>query len=204
MPSTLVPKPEDLAIRFVNTAAWRLRDDAEERLGSPEALLRWLRQNEVISATQSRRLAAPWKARPDMASAVYDSALRLRETIYALLLSVIEQRPPSAVTATSFSEFVGRPSALRLHWHEGQPRWRADEMPETADDLLRPIALAAAALITGPRADRLKQCEDDRGCGWLFVDDSRLRNRRWCSMGDCGNIAKARRHRARMAAGHKD
>lgn len=46
----------------------------------------------------------------------------------------------------------------------------------------------------------IKQCEDDRGCGWLFVDDSRLKNRRWCSMGDCGNVAKARRHRARAVA----
>jgi len=187
-------KSEDLAIRFVNTAAWRLRDEGEERLGSPEALLTWLRQNEVISVGESRRLSSAWKARPQAAAAAYDGALRLRETIYALFLGVIHQRPPAAAIAAHFSEFVGRPSALRLHWHEGRPCWRADELPDTADDLLRPIAIAAAALMTGPRADRLKQCEDDRGCGWLFVDDSRLRNRRWCSMGDCGNRAKARRH----------
>jgi predicted RNA-binding Zn ribbon-like protein len=32
------------------------------------------------------------------------------------------------------------------------------------------------------------------GCGWLFVDESRNGSRRWCSMKDCGNRAKARRH----------
>ena len=204
MPSTPAPKPDDLAIRFVNTAAWRLREESEERLGSPEALLGWLRQNEVISASQSRRLSSAWTAEPGVAAAVYHSALRLREAIYALLVSVMHQRPPAAAVAAHFSEFVGRPSALRLHWHEGRPCWRAKDLPETADDLLRPIALAAAALVTGPRADRLKQCEDDRGCGWLFVDDSRLKNRRWCAMGDCGNVAKARRHRARVAGGESD
>jgi predicted RNA-binding Zn ribbon-like protein len=195
------PYSEDLAIRFVNTVAWRLKDPSEERLGSPEGLLRWLQQNELISAGESRRLASAWKARPNAAVAAHDSALRLRETIYALFLSVIRQRPADAAVMAYFSAFVGRPSALHLQWHGGQPSWRATELPETTDDLLRPIALSAAALMTGPRADRIKQCEDERGCGWLFVDDSRLKNRRWCSMGDCGNVAKARRHRARAGGG---
>ncbi|MCL4825828.1 MAG: CGNR zinc finger domain-containing protein [Caldilinea sp.] len=31
-------------------------------------------------------------------------------------------------------------------------------------------------------------------CGWLFFDASRNRSRRWCSMEDCGNRAKARLH----------
>ncbi|CCE06656.1 conserved hypothetical protein [Bradyrhizobium sp. STM 3843] len=191
---------EDLAIRFVNTVAWRLRDPNEERLGSPEALLVWLQQNGLISLAERRRLASRWKAQPDAAAAGYDIALRLREAIYALLLAVIKERAPVTAAMTFLSEFLGRPSALRLHWQDRGPSWRATRNAPNIDDLLRPIALAAAALMTGPRADRIKQCEDDRGCGWLFVDDSRLKNRRWCSMGDCGNVAKARRHRARAVA----
>jgi predicted RNA-binding Zn ribbon-like protein len=201
VPSKPSPRSEDLAIRFVNTVAWRLRDPSEERLGSPKALLHWLEHNELISAGESRRLASAWKVRPDAAAAVYDTALHLREAIYALFLSVIGQRPVDAAVMAYFSEFVGRSSALRLQWHEGRLSWRATELLEMTDDLLRPIALSAATLITGSRAHRIKQCEDDRGCGWLFVDDSRLKNRRWCSMGDCGNVAKARRHRARAGGG---
>jgi predicted RNA-binding Zn ribbon-like protein len=37
------------------------------------------------------------------------------------------------------------------------------------------------------------ECEGE-GCSWLFLDTSRNRSRRWCSMEDCGNRAKARRH----------
>ena len=29
---------------------------------------------------------------------------------------------------------------------------------------------------------------------WLFLDDSKSANRRWCSMSSCGNRAKAHRH----------
>ena len=36
------------------------------------------------------------------------------------------------------------------------------------------------------------------GCGWVFLDETKNRRRRWCSMKDCGNRAKARRHYARQ------
>jgi predicted RNA-binding Zn ribbon-like protein len=39
----------------------------------------------------------------------------------------------------------------------------------------------------------IEQCEGDV-CGWLFLDRSPAGRRRWCSMRDCGNRAKARRH----------
>jgi predicted RNA-binding Zn ribbon-like protein len=80
--------------------------------------------------------------------------------------------------------------------------WRPSSAGGPPGDLLRPIALSAAELITGPRAARVRQCADSGGCGWLFVDESRAQNRRWCSMGDCGNRAKAARHRARQRQQH--
>ncbi|WP_257985183.1 CGNR zinc finger domain-containing protein [Bacillus sp. T33-2] len=40
---------------------------------------------------------------------------------------------------------------------------------------------------------KLKACAGGE-CGWLFVDTSRNKSRRWCSMEDCGNRAKAKRH----------
>lgn len=45
-------------------------------------------------------------------------------------------------------------------------------------------------------ADRLKRCENPR-CGWLYLDRSRNRSRRWCEMATCGNRAKARRYKQR-------
>jgi predicted RNA-binding Zn ribbon-like protein len=56
------------------------------------------------------------------------------------------------------------------------------------------FALSAAELMTGSRTRKIRRCQDDRGCGGLFVDESRLQNRPWCCMGDCGKLAKARRH----------
>jgi predicted RNA-binding Zn ribbon-like protein len=64
-----------------------------------------------------------------------------------------------------------------------------------------PVVHSAAELLTSPHLDRVRQCADDRGCGFLFFDTSRNGSRRWCSMESCGNRAKARRHYQRTKAG---
>jgi predicted RNA-binding Zn ribbon-like protein len=189
------PDAEDLAIRFVNTAAWRLRDKAEERLTSPEALLAWLELNGIAAPAEIGRLSRVWKARPKAAKAAYDGAIDLREAIYALLTSQMRGEEPPSSALGFFNGFLSRPSAgLHIAWDAGRPVWRCRSIERGATDCLKPIALSAAELMTGIRAAKVRQCQDDRGCGWLFVDESRAQNRRWCSMGDCGNRAKAHRH----------
>jgi predicted RNA-binding Zn ribbon-like protein len=38
------------------------------------------------------------------------------------------------------------------------------------------------------------------GCGFLFLDTTKNRGRRWCSMGECGGQVKASRQTARRRA----
>jgi len=99
----------------------------------------------------------------------------LREAIYELLSR-----------RGRFKEFLARPvHGISLGFEGDGLVWRIGDASDR--DLLRPIAVSAANLMTGPKACRVRQCQDDRGCGWLFIDESRALNRRWCSMDDCGN-----------------
>ena len=190
---------ESLAIRFVNTVAWRLSEAAEERLGSPAVLLKWLRASGVGSPRCHVSIAKTWRERPSDGIAFHETAVRLRESIYDILSARIARKRPPSTALEYFSRFLchGR-SGLYLEWEAGALVWRMKVTQTDAFEVLGPIALSAAELMTGPRADKVRQCQDERGCGWLFVDESRLQNRRWCSMGDCGNRAKARRHHERI------
>jgi predicted RNA-binding Zn ribbon-like protein len=58
------------------------------------------------------------------------------------------------------------------------------------------VHAAVELLTTGP-LDRIKACA---GCRFVFVDESKNRSRRWCSMEDCGTTAKMRRYVARRSA----
>jgi predicted RNA-binding Zn ribbon-like protein len=59
--------------------------------------------------------------------------------------------------------------------------------------VLGPVAWSAAELLTSENLERIKRCVDDT-CGWLFLDNTKNRSRRWCDMGDCGSRAKAKRY----------
>lgn len=196
-----VSAPEDLCIRFVNTVAWRLRDPHEERLPSPDALLRWLGGNGLGSQRHLASVATFWANHPEAAADFYSQALALREAIYGVLQARITRRLPARAHLAALNAWLARPAGgVEIAAGIGGLGWRVTLSGAETLDLLRPVVLSAADLVTGPRAHKIRQCADDRGCGWLFVDESRAQNRRWCSMGDCGNRAKARRHRARERA----
>ena len=66
------------------------------------------------------------------------------------------------------------------------------------DALARIVEPFVTELATGD-PDRVRVCANDR-CAWVFYDESRGGQRRWCEMASCGNRAKAARHRARKKA----
>jgi predicted RNA-binding Zn ribbon-like protein len=55
---------------------------------------------------------------------------------------------------------------------------------------------SGAERLASDELDRVKICEgvDHKSCTWLFLDTPKNRSRRWCSVKDCGDRAKARRH----------
>ena len=57
-------------------------------------------------------------------------------------------------------------------------------------------ALVDAVTLLGHKPDRIRTCEHD-DCTLWFLDTSKGGRRRWCSMDQCGNRAKASRHYAR-------
>ncbi len=189
---------DHIAIRFVNTVAWRLREPAEERLGSHAALLEWLASNAFGHLGDCAEMADVLRERLSDQDAFYQTAIGLRESIHDLLVARIARAEPPEAALDFFNRFLSRGrSGLCLRWHGGEAVWCPKVSRGDLLDLLAPIALSGAELLTGPRAGKLRQCQDDRGCGWLFIDESRGQNRRWCSMGDCGNRAKAHRHHER-------
>ena len=61
------------------------------------------------------------------------------------------------------------------------------------------LATLHRAVATGEWA-RLKACANP-ACQWVYHDASRNRSGRWCSMGECGDVMKARAYRQRGRAG---
>ena len=193
---------EELSIKFVNTVAWRLRDPVEDRAASPDAMLKWLSDAGLAERPILSQIKARWKAAPREADAFLETAVELREALYELFIARIEGRKADPAAAKTVNRHLsGSQANSGLALSHTTFRWQRPAGKLSPGALLKPIAWSAAGLLTGPRAQKLKQCQDQRGCGWLFIDESRAQNRRWCAMGDCGNLAKSRRHYHRAKAG---
>jgi hypothetical protein len=78
--------------------------------------------------------------------------------------------------------------------------WRPQRRWHSPESLLFPIARSLADLVCTEDFTYVKACEGPL-CSLLFVDRTRGRVRRWCSMAVCGNRAKqaAYRERAQQA-----
>ena len=179
-----------LCLDFVNTLTWR-GDPAEgdERLHHYEQLIYWARHAGVIGQADARRLLGDARRRPQDARRVLESALALRETIARLVLGRGE-RTDIARLNRLLAEAPKRTSVVPMGDGFAWPTLRE---PATLDQPLWPVAWSAADLLVSERRADVRMCADRR-CGWMFLDVSRRRRRRWCSMEDCGNRAKVRRH----------
>ncbi len=199
-----------LSLDFVNTVSGRLpnpaassRDYADtiekERLVGFGDLARWAQASGIVSAAEAAALQRRAAAAPQEGGRVVRRARALREAIYRVCKAAIEGWTPQdadlellnreLVRARAHERLAPQGPGMAWSWHPGGA---------ALDRPLWTVVRAAADLLTSNRGDQLKQCGGE-DCGWLFLDTSRNRRRRWCDMADCGNRAKVRRFRRRRA-----
>jgi predicted RNA-binding Zn ribbon-like protein len=189
-----------LSLDFVNTADWHASDHPVEFLTSYSDLVAWSQHVGILTNHQAQRLLKEAARRPEDATSVLERAITLREAIYRIFSAISRGRPPQAADLATFNVELSRALAQSriVSTAEGFT-WDWAGAEDALDWMLWPVVHDVASLLTSKELDRVGQCADDR-CGWLFLDTSRNRSRRWCSMEDCGNRAKVRRHYERKRA----
>jgi predicted RNA-binding Zn ribbon-like protein len=183
----------DPCLDFANTVSSYAAVPRKDKLLGYRHLLVFARRAGVIDEAAEGRLAAEADRRPAEAAAVLADARALRDATFALF---DPGRAPSADALAVLDRALGR---ARAHEHlvtdgEGYAL-RLDVDDAALDRPLWALAASAAALLVSPQRARVRICGSARDrCTWLFLDESKNQSRRWCSMRDCGNRAKARRH----------
>jgi predicted RNA-binding Zn ribbon-like protein len=195
-------KARRLCLEFANTAEWHAGDRPIEQLNSYAELVTWAEQAGLLTGAEARQTHAAAAPHPEEAAARLEQAIILREAIYRIFSAVAGGRPPDpADLATVNAALTTALSHLQVVQSHGHFVWGWHSEAKTAlDQMLWPVIRSAAELLTSEALDRVRECADDRGCGYLFMDLSRNRSRKWCDMRGCGNRAKARRHYRRTQA----
>jgi predicted RNA-binding Zn ribbon-like protein len=173
-----------------------------EKLSAYADLVAWGVHAGLLTERDAKQLLRSAENQPRSASAVVKRGLRLRQTLYRLFKSVVEnwRADPADIEFLNQELYIarGHQSLVSIGNKLG---WTWDASDEALDRILWPLALSGAELLSADDISRLRQCGGEE-CGWLFLDTSRNRSRQWCEMSDCGNLAKVRRFRRRQAGAH--
>jgi|ERR1700730_11170100 predicted RNA-binding Zn ribbon-like protein len=188
MAKTLISAPPPtLCLDYANTLAWRGSASTESLHGL----------NDLVAWCEGAGVPARQDARPRDRNAVdadlFPRAIAIRETIFRVFFAIAANEPLKDDDLHALNAALSdAPQRVGIARTKNGFAWRvAPSIP--AMTLLAPILWSAADLLAGPSLDRVRHCANER-CLWLFLDDSKSGNRRWCSMQACGNRAKAHRH----------
>jgi predicted RNA-binding Zn ribbon-like protein len=179
---------------FVNTAGDHLSDQPGEWLLSYRDLLSWSRHAGILSGDEASQLERKAMSQPEAAEEALAQAVAMREAIYRLLLNTIRGQAPDPSDLAAFNRaLAGAPPRAGVIYRADAYYWQMSADGDDLDGVLWRILWQAADLLTSDRLAQVKLCAGE-ACGWLFLDASRNQSRRWCSMSDCGNRAKAKRY----------
>jgi predicted RNA-binding Zn ribbon-like protein len=183
-----------VALDFVNTLGG-LRDappnPTDEHLRRYEDLVAWCARVGILPQAVARRLSRRGAAESARARRALGRALELRATVHSVLGPLATGTTPSPRALSELAEAERRGIAnasLRRERDALRWSWRDDS---DLDRPLWPLAHSAVELVTSGPLERLTICGR---CRWLFIDESRNRSRRWCSMEECGTAVKKRRY----------
>jgi predicted RNA-binding Zn ribbon-like protein len=175
-------------VDLVNTRRERWRRGVET-LVSDDDLSHWL--------VAAQLMAEPMRVR----RGVLAEARELREAIDSTVEAVVSgARPPAAAVRLIDSWLPHAGERPQLSLEDRLPALGERQATDSPRRALGTIALDAARMLGLPdQRERVRICASET-CSARFYDRSPAGARRWCSMRSCGNVAKARRHRAKARA----
>ena len=182
-----------LCLDFVNTLEWRGTDSPQEFLKTYDDLVSWSRHAGICSQPDSGNLYKMAGQSKAEAQKALNQALKLRETIYRIFAAGIANRNPQKEDLAIFNKNLARSmkDSQIIPTTDGYA-WDVTGNRTKLNWILNPVIRSAAEILVSDERNKVKACADS-ACGWLFIDVSRNRSRRWCDMQDCGNRAKATR-----------
>jgi len=193
-PSSLKLIGGSLCLDFVNTVDCRNSDQSRENLSTYHSLVSWSQHANILTEDEVRYMLREATLHPANAKMILERAIKIREALYRIFYAVANHRLPNAADISTLNKEMSISMAqMRLEPAGMAGPWKFTFENKELDRMLWFITQSATELLTSDKLNRVCECQGEN-CGWLFLDMSRNRSRKWCDMKDCGNRAKAQRH----------
>jgi predicted RNA-binding Zn ribbon-like protein len=185
----------NLSLDFVNTVGYISSENPAEKLNSFSDLIEWSKQGKLISDDEAITIITAAEKNILESEKIFKRVLRFRKSAYDIFKSIVDREEISSNDLAVLSNELSRAmSKAEIFRRENELIY--DWKNKSLERILFLITRNAAQLLTSSDLEKLKCCSGEN-CGWLFYDTSKNNRRQWCDMRDCGNLAKAKRFRAK-------
>lgn len=172
----------NIAIDFVNTQMI-MRGELVDLLEEKTSILDWGREANYLVEDQ-------------ISEDDFFTVKNLRSALHELLIAKIERNSVSEQAINCVNHHLSLYSPhefLYIDMSNDEFHITANSDANCLSALMATLAHEGAKLLASKQAVHVKRCSNPN-CVLLFLDTSRTRKRRWCSMEICGNRAKVAKH----------
>lgn len=180
---------DHIALDLLNTVIM-VKGRLVDTLQTDENVLKWLKRAGQPVPSRER------KAFPR--GAIVSAARELREVVRE---AILKRKSDEQVNVRALNNFLseGVSHLSVLSQKDGTVRIERQWKMDSAEQLLSPLAEAAADLLANGDFDLIRKCGSD-DCVLWFYDRTKSHHRRWCSVSLCGNRSKVAAFRQRRSA----
>ncbi len=182
---------------FINTVNWHGSTDVNkwrDRLHEYVDIAWWAHYGGILNKKQLQSFLQSANKHPIKAKEALEMAREFRETFFRIILARIGGASVSRKDLLFFNVLVKEAMTGGEFMYKGNSfiwQWEYDY-----SNLLAPlysVIYSAAQLLLSDQLAHIGVCANS-GCGWLYLDTSKNKNRRWCTMQVCGSRAKAKEY----------
>jgi predicted RNA-binding Zn ribbon-like protein len=197
----------DRCLDFLNTRI-AVHDRVVDLLATFDDLLEWLVAVAIVTADEAADMRRWWRA-TTAAEEVLVSARHLRAQLTEMVDQLIDGHSPSPDSVgivnailrerAAYEQIALTASGAAAASHALPPPWPQRCQLQRAytfdcpQDLLAPIAQAAAILVCERDWTRIKRCGNPR-CVLHYYDTTKNGSRTWCDTRTCGNRVRVAQH----------
>jgi predicted RNA-binding Zn ribbon-like protein len=180
-----------LSFHFINTVyAWK-GENLHEYLNTYEEVLEWCNKVKILPPDLLIGLREYASKHLKKKQQAFEQIIHVRWILYRFFSgisatgvepSILKQY--NTLLNQALAHFEWKPLKRELHF----------TLKENAADLLQPlwmIVRASHQLLLETNYERIKECSR---CGWIFLDETKNNNRRWCNPSTCGSVEKMHRY----------
>ena len=173
---------------FTNTVSWRETEHPHEWFDSFDNFTKWTEITDILEKEQAKELLKTLQGSREEGERHLNKMIEIREFLFNLFNHQVREgsiRPDDLQRLGVLGQSVYNHQMLAPSGSSYQWTWRNDISP--LDKIHYTVIGAALEVITRHDLSRIKKCPS---CQWLYMDMSKNKSRRWCTMEDCGNRHK--------------